>query len=264
MPVTEYSSLKVTETALETVDKFPATLRGRQDVDIMPQISGKIVSVDVKEGQKVRKGQTLFVIDRVPYEAAMQTAVANLEAAKAEVASARLNYEGKQELYAQKVISEFELKKSNNALLVAQASMQQAQAQVVNARNNLSYTIVSSPCEGVVGTLPYRAGYLVSPEMATPLTTVSDNSEMYVYFSLPENRMIELIRKYGSSDAVPASMPAVRLYLNDGSEYDVVGHIESMSGVLDKATGSVSLRTVFPNAGGLLHSGGAGNIGLSD
>ena len=90
----------------------------------MPQISGKIVSVDVKEGQKVRKGQTLFVIDRVPYEAAMQTAVANLEAAKAEVASARLNYEGKQELYAQKVISEFELKKSNNALLVAQASMQ--------------------------------------------------------------------------------------------------------------------------------------------
>lgn len=114
----------MTETALETVDKFPATLRGRQDVDIMPQISGKIVSVDVKEGQKVRKGQTLFVIDRVPYEAAMQTAVANLEAAKAEVASARLNYEGKQELYAQKVISEFELKKSNNALLVAQASMQ--------------------------------------------------------------------------------------------------------------------------------------------
>lgn len=183
MPVTEYSSLKVTETALETVDKFPATLRGRQDVDIMPQISGKIVSVDVKEGQKVRKGQTLFVIDRVPYEAAMQTAVANLEAAKAEVASARLNYEGKQELYAQKVISEFELKKSNNALLVAQASMQQAQAQVVNARNKLSYTIVSSPREGVVGTLPYRAGYLVSPEMATPLTTVSDNSEMYVYFS---------------------------------------------------------------------------------
>lgn len=111
MPVTEYSSLEVKESSLETVDKFPATFRGRQDVEIIPQISGRIMSVDVKEGQRVRKGQTLFVIDQIPYKAALQTALANLESAKAEVASAELNYEGKQELFAQKVISDFELKK---------------------------------------------------------------------------------------------------------------------------------------------------------
>lgn len=264
MPVTEYSSLTVTESALETVDRYPATFRGRQDVDIIPQVAGKIMSVNVKEGQRVRKGQTLFVIDQVPYKAALQTALANLESAKAEVASAQLNYDGKRELFAQKVISDFELKKSLNALLVAQAAMHQAEAQVTNARNDLSYTVISSPCDGVVGTLPYRAGYLVSSGMQTPLTTVSDNSEMYVYFSIPENRMIELIRRYGSSEAALKAMSGVRLYLNDGSEYGENGRIESMSGVLDKTTGSASLRAVFPNSSGLLHSGGAGNIGLSN
>lgn len=264
MPVTEYSSLKVTESTLETVDKYPATFRGRQDVEIIPQVSGKIVSVDVKEGQRVTKGQTLFVIDQIPYKASLQTALANLESAKAEVASAQLNYDGKQELFNQKVISDFELKKSHNALLVAQAAMHQAEAQVTNARNDLSYTVISSPCDGIVGTLPFRAGYLVSPGMQTPLTTVSDNSEMYVYFSLPENRMIELIRKHGSRDAVLKEMPTVRLFLNDGSEYESEGSIESMSGVLDKTTGSVSLRAVFPNPSGILHSGGAGNVGLSN
>lgn len=264
MPVAEYPSMSVTESALETVDKFPATFKGRQDVEIIPQISGKIISVNVKEGQRVGKGQTLFVIDQVPYKASLQTALATLESAKAEVASAKLNYEGKRELFAQKVISEFELKKSYNALLVAQAAMHQAEAQVDNARNDLSYTVIASPSAGVVGTLPYRAGSLVSPDMQSPLTTVSDNSEMYVYFSIPENRMIELIRTHGSDDAALKAMPAVRLYLNDGSEYDATGRIESMSGVLDKTTGSVSLRAVFPNRSGLLHSGGAGNIGLSD
>lgn len=263
MPETEYSSLNVTESSVEIVDRYPATFRGRQDVEIIPQISGKIISVDVKEGQRVSKGQTLFIIDQIPYKASLQTALANLESAKAEVASAQLNYDGKQELYSKKVISDFELKKSYNALLVAQAAMHQAEAQVTNARNDLSYTVISSPCDGVVGTLPYRAGHLVSPGMQTPLTTVSDNSEMYIYFSIPENRMIELIRLHGCADAVLKAMPAVRLYLNDGSEYGAEGRIESMSGVLDKTTGSVSLRAVFPNRDGLLHSGGAGNIGLS-
>ena len=263
MPAMEYASLEVNKSSVETVDRYPATFRGRQDVDIIPQVSGKITSVNVKEGERVKKNQTLFVIDQVPYKAALQTALANLESAKAEVASAQLNYDGKQELFAQKVISDFELKKSHNALLVAKAAMLQAEAQVTNARNDLSHTIISSPCDGVVGTLPYRAGYLVSPGMQTPLTTVSDNSEMYVYFSIPENRMIELIRRHGSTEAVLKAMPSVRLYLNDGSDYDAEGHIESMSGVLDKTTGSVSLRAVFSNASGLLHSGGAGNIGLT-
>lgn len=258
----EYEVLTVQESNVEETDRYPATIRGRQDVEIYPQITGKITAVNVTEGQRVKKGQPLFIIDQVPYKAALQTARANLSSAKANVATAKLNYDGKKELYANKVVSAFELQKAENALLSAKATQEQAEAQVTTARNDLSYTVVCSPCDGVVGTIPYRAGTLVSPSSASPLTTVSDNTEMYVYFSIPENRMISLIRRYGSADKALAAMPGVCLFMNDGSRYEEDGRIESISGVLDAQTGSVSLRAVFGNAKGLLHSGGAGNVGI--
>lgn len=258
----EYAVTVVATSDVTTIDKYPATIRGRQDVEIYPQVSGRITAVRVTEGQHVNKGQTLFIIDQVPYQAALQTANANATAARAEVATARLNYEGKQALYDNQVTSRFDLQKAENALLSAEAALEQAQAGVTDARNNLSYTVVSSPCDGVVGTIPYRVGTLVSPSSASPLTTVSDNNEMYVYFSIPENRMISLIRKYGSADKALAAMPDVCLFINDGSRYEHDGRIESISGVLDAETGSVSLRAAFRNENGLLHSGGAGNIGL--
>lgn len=261
-PQGAYEAIILTLSDAETVERFPATIKGRQDVEIFPQVSGKLISVDVKEGQRVKKGQTLFVIDQMPYKAALQTAEANLTSAKAEEASARLNHEGKTELHNEKIISDFELKKAENTLLIAKAACARAAAQVTDARNNLSYTVITSPCNGVVGTLPYRAGHLVGPDMPTPLTTVSDNSEMHVYFSLPENRMIELIRTYGSCEKTLESMPAVSLLLNDGSLYGAEGHIESISGVIDNATGATSVRAVFKNPTGLLHSGGTGNVGL--
>lgn len=259
---TEYGWMKITESNVESMEKFPAAIRGRQDVDIFPQISGKLTSVNVREGQHVGKGQILFVIDQIPYKAALQTAEANLRSAKADAASARLDCDGKRELFRQKVISEIEFRKSENALMVAEAAVMQAEAQLTDARNNLSYTMVTSPCDGVVGTLPFRVGYLASPGQTTPLTTVSDNSEMYVYFSMPENRLIDLVRTYGTVEKVLAAMPEVKLFLNDGSEYETAGHIESVSGVLDNATGAASIRAVFPNPSGLLHSGGAGNVGI--
>lgn len=262
-PVPEYGSMTVSLSDVETVETFPAAIRGRQDVDVYPQVTGRLVSVNVREGQRVRRGQTLFVIDQIAYRAALQTAEADLSSARAGVASARLDYDGKKELFSEKVISRFELQKAENALMVARAALSQAQAKVTDARNSLSYTVVKSPCDGVVGTIPFRAGYLAGPDMASPLTTVSDNSEMYVYFSVPENRMIELIRTYGSAAKVLESMPPVRLYLNDGSAYGTQGRIESISGVLDKSTGTTSVRAVFSNPAGLLHSGGAGNVALA-
>lgn len=262
LPETEYGSMTVGLSDVETVEKFPATLRGRQDVDIYPQVSGKITAVEIREGQHVKKGQTLFIIDQIPYKAALQTAEANLASAVAVASSARLDHEGKKELFGEKVISAFELQKAENALRAAEAAQAQAAAQVTDARNNLSYTVITSPCDGVVGTIPFRAGYLVSPSIASPLTTISDNSEMYVYFSMPENRMIELIRSCGSAEKVAEAMPAVSLWLNDGSEYEHDGHIESVSGVLDQSTGATSVRAVFKNPVGLLHSGGSGNVGI--
>lgn len=259
-----YPVVTVAQSAVEVTEDYPATIRGRQDIEIFPQVSGKITRVAVTEGERVCRGQTLFIIDQVPYEAALQTAIANVEAASAAVATAQLTYDGKRQLFDQKVISQFELSTAHNALLTAQAQQAQAEAQELNARNNLSYTIVTSPADGVVGTIPYRVGALVSSSSASPLTTVSDNSVMYVYFSLPENRMLSLIRRYGSVEQTLRQMPAVTLRLNDGTSYGVEGRVESISGVIDAQTGAVSLRAAFANPTGLLHSGGAGNVLITE
>ena len=252
----EYQVMDITISDKELQTTYSAAIRGRQDIDIYPQVSGTLTRLCVEEGQAVRKGQILFIIDQVPYIAALRTAEANVEAAKAGVATSQLTYDSKRELYAQKVVSEFDLKTSHNSLL----QLAQAEAQRINAANNLSYTEVKSPADGVVGTLPYRVGTLVSSGMPKPLTTVSDNSDMYVYFSMTENQMLELTRRYGSKDKALAEMPAVSLQLNDRSTYPQEGKIETISGVIDTSTGTVSLRAVFPNKDGLLTSGGSGNV----
>ena len=256
----EYAVMTLATTDREIPSTYSATIRGRQDIAIYPQVSGTISQLCVNEGQKVAKGQTLFIIDQVPYKAALQTAEANVEAAKAGVATAQLTYDSKKELFARNVVSQFDLSTANNNLLTAKAQLAQAEAQRVNAANNLSYTVVKAPANGVVGTLPYRVGALVSASIPQPLTTVSDNSDVYVYFSMTENQLLNLTRQYGSIANTLKNMPDVQLVLNDGSVYDRTGRIESISGVIDTSTGSVQLRAVFPNADGLLHSGGAGSV----
>ncbi len=244
-------------------EKYPASIEGRQDIAIFPQVAGTISEVCVTEGQKVKKGQSLFVIDQVPFKAALQMAQANVEAAQAGVATAQLVYDSRVKLYEEKVISEFDLLTSENQLLSAKAGLAQAQAQLVTAENNMTYTKVLSPVDGVVGTIPFRAGALVSPSIPQPLTTVSDNSQMYVYYSISEVQLLALTAKHGSMDEVLKSLPAVKLILADGSTYEKEGRIETISGVINRATGSVSVRAVFPNEGGILHSGASGRIVLN-
>ena len=256
----EYAVMTIATTDREILINYSATIRGRQDIAIYPQVSGTIFELCVNEGQTVSKGQPLFIIDQVPYKAALQTAEANVAAAKAGVATAQLTYDSKKELYAKNVVSQYDLLTAENTLLTAKAQLAQAEAQRVNAANNLSYTVVKAPANGVVGTLPYRVGALVSASISKPLTTVSDNSDVYVYFSMTENQLLNLTRQYGSIANTLKNMPDVRLVLNDGSVYDRTGRIESISGVIDTSTGSVQLRAVFPNADGLLHSGGAGSV----
>ena len=256
----EYAVLSVSTTDRELPTVYSASIRGRQDVNIYPQVSGTISQLLVSEGEQVRKGQTLFIIDQVPYKAALQTAEANVAAAKAAVSTAQLSYDSKKELFARNVVSQFDLTTAENSLLSAKAQLAQAEAQRVNAANSLSYTVVKATSDGIVGTLPYRVGALVSPSMPQPLTTVSDNSQMYVYFSMSENQLLALTRQYGSTAATLKQMPDVALQLSDGSLYALPGRVESISGVIDTSTGSVQLRAVFPNPDGLLHSGGSGNV----
>ncbi len=244
----------------ELKTNYSASIRGRQDIDIYPQVSGTISKVSINEGEEVREGQTLFIIDQVPYEAALKVAEANVKTAEAAVATAQLVYDSKQALFKESVISEFDLATAKNSLLTAQAQQAQAEAQLVNAKNNLSYTVVKSPCNGVAGKIPFRAGALVSPSLAKPLTTISDNSNMYVYFSMTENQLLNLIRKYGSKDSALVQMPSIQLQLNDKSMYAEQGRVESISGVIDPSTGTVSVRAVFPNPNGLLASGASGTV----
>lgn len=257
-----YATEMVRKQDITVYQKYSATIQGCRDIDIFPQVAGTITKVCVTEGQKIKKGETLFVIDQVPYRAQLQMADANVEAAQAAVATAELVAKSKQQLYDKNVVSEFELLTAKNSLATAKAALAQAEAAQVNAANNYSYTLVKSPLNGVVGTIPFRVGSLVSPQIQQPLTTVSDNSVMYVYFSMGENALLNMIDGESSMDEFIKNLPPVTLLLNNGKEYTENGRLESVSGVINRATGSVSMRAAFPNKNRVLISGASGNISI--
>ena len=256
----KFETMTVGTDSIDIVEKYSASIKGRQDVDIMPQISGRIIRLCVKEGERVKTGQVLAVIDQAPYLAALRTASANVSATQAKAETARIELQGKQALFDEKVISDYELSLARNQLAVALAELEQAKAQEADARNNLSYTKIKSPSNGVVGTLPYRIGALVSPNMAQPFTVVSDNAEMYAYFSISENMLRRYSACYGSIDSMIAGTPEVGLQLNDGSMYKAKGRIETVSGVVDPVTGTVQIKALFPNPDRELLSGSIGNV----
>lgn len=260
MPSANFKTMTVQTQEVTMTTNYSATIRGRQDIEVYPQVAGTLQRLCVTEGQKVAKGQTLFIIDQVPYQAALNTALASQQAANASLATAQLNYDSKKKLFDDGIISDVELQTAQNTLLSAKAQVAQANAQVVNARNSLSYTVVKSPANGVVGTLPYRQGALVSSAMPQPLTTVSDNNQMYVYFSIAEGQLLNMTRESGSAEAAIGAMPDVKLLLVDGSEYPYKGKVESVSGVVDRSTGTVQVRAVFDNPEKLLHSGSTGTV----
>lgn len=239
---------------------YSATIKGAQDVDIYPQVSGTITRVCVKDGENVRKGQTLFVIDQVPYQAAYMDAKATVESAEADVANAQLTCESKVKLRAQKVVSAFDLQQAQNTLRAKQAALLQAKANLLKAKNNLSYTTITSPANGVAGMVSLRVGALVSAGMSSPLVTISGNSQMYAYFSVSENQLLGLARQNGQLTDVAKLMPEVVLQLSDGTQYDRKGRVDAVSGVVDKSTGAISVRAVFANHNHLLRSGSSGNV----
>ena len=256
----EYKAMILQSTSRKLSSTYSATIRGKQDVDIRPKVQGYITDIQVKEGSIVRKDQTLFVIDQVPYQAALATAEANVDVAKAQVDAAELSANSKEMLYEEKIISDFDLRMARTTLASAKAQLAQAKANELTASNNLSYTLVKSPVDGVVGTLPFRVGTLVSPSDATPMTSVSDNSEMYVYFSMSESQVLSLKRQHGELETALMELPMVELQLSDGTIYSEKGRIEAISGIIDPTTGSVTLRAKFPNKNRLLLSGGSGTI----
>lgn len=198
----------------------------------------------------------------MPYKAALETALANVKSAEAQLQTARLTANSKEELYKEKVVSDFDRQTARNELLEAEAALAQAKAEETNARNNLSYTEVRSPVDGVASMIPYRVGALVSSSITEPLVTVSDDKNIYAYFSMAENQILDLIQQYGSLEEACRNMPSVGLTMSNGKVYEKAGRIDAISGTIDESTGVVTIRAVFPNENHLLRNGGSGTVSV--
>ena len=256
----EYAVRTIGAQSAELQTTYPATIKGMQDVEIRPKVSGFITKLCVKEGQAVKAGQLLFVIDNVTYAAAVRQARAAVNSAKAQLNTARLTYNNNEKLFKNNVIGSYELQSAKNNMQAAAAALAQAEASYVSAKENLSYCYVTSPASGVIGDLPYRVGALVSASSQQPLTTVSNISTMQVYFSMTEKELLDMTKTAGGLHTAIKDYPAVKLQLADGTIYDHPGRVATVSGVIDATTGSVSMRADFPNPQHLLKSGGSGSI----
>ena len=257
---TIYKTLTVEKSNQVLRSGFAATINGCQTVEVRPQVSGLITDIRINEGDFVRKDSTLFVIDQTPYKAAYEIASANVMSAEANLSTAKLILESSKELYEQDVVSEFELMTANNNLAEAEAKLALAKAEMNSAHNNLSYTMVKSPVNGVASMIPYRVGALVNSNISQPLVTVSDDSKIFAYFSMAENQMLDLIQEYGSLKEAIKDMPEVELVMSNGKTYKHKGKINAVSGTISASTGSVSFRAVFPNPERLLRDGGSGTV----
>ncbi len=239
---------------------YSAAISGVQTVEIRPQVSGMITEILIEEGESVRKGQVLFIIDQTPYKAAHQIAVANVKSAEAALSTAQLVYKSNKDLYEQDVVSEFDLMTAQNKLTEAEAQLALCKAEEIKASNNLSYTEVRSPVNGVASMIPYRVGALVSSSIAQPLVTVSDDSSVYAYFSMAENQMLDMVLQYGSLNNAIQQMPPVEMIMSNGQRYEYTGKINAISGTISENTGAVSLRAIFDNSNHILRNGGSATI----
>ena len=250
----EYPVVAAGTSTADMQTTYPATIKGVQDVEIRPKASGFITQINVKEGQTVGAGQVLFVIDNETAQASVRQAQAAVNTAQQQVNTAQLTYNNSKQLHQSKVIGDYELQTSQNNFEAAQAQLAQAQAGLASAQEALSFCYVKSPAAGVVGTIPFKKGALVSA--SNVLTNVSDISSMEVYFSVTEKAAMQLQQTAGGIN----SLPAVKLQLADGTIYGSEGKVTKMSGVIDAGTGTVQLIALFRNPQKLLKSGGSGTI----
>ena len=254
----EFAVRTVGESSADMQTTYPATIKGIQDVEVHPKLSGYITNVYVHEGQYVRAGQVMFTIDSETYRAAVSQSLAALNTAIAQANTTKLTYLNNKKLFAQHIIGQYELETALNSYKTAEAQVAQARASLASARETLAWCTVTAPASGVVGSLPFKKGALVSAQ--STLTTVSDVSTVEVFFSMSEADILGMSKTAGSVAGVIHEMPTVKLQLADGTVYNQPGRVVKMSGVIDATTGAYTLIAHFPNPQGLLKSGGAGQI----
>ena len=254
----EFAVRTVGESSADMQTTYPATIKGIQDVEVHPKLSGYITNVYVHEGQHVRAGQVMFTIDSETYRAAVSQAQAALNTAIAQANTTKLTYLNNKKLFAQHIIGQYELETALNSYKTAEAQVAQARASLASAHETLAWCTVTAPASGAVGSLPFKKGALVSAQ--STLTTVSDVSTVEVFFSMSEADILGMSKTSGSVAGVIHEMPTVKLQMADGAVYNQPGRVVKMSGVIDATTGAYTLIAHFPNPQGLLKSGGAGQI----
>jgi membrane fusion protein (multidrug efflux system) len=242
--------------------EYPATIQGQQNIEIRPKVDGFVAQIFVDEGASVKKGQLLFKINAPQYEQEVRTAAAAIKNAEAEVNTAKMQVEKTLPLVKEGIVSDYELKSANFNLHAKEAALAQAKASLANARTNLGYTSISSPADGVVGSIPYKTGSLVSSSSAMPLTTVSNISHVFAYFSFNEKQFLDFTESFAgkSMNDKLKHFPAVTLLLANGAEYELKGRMESVGGLINTETGAVNLRAGFPNPEGQIRSGASATI----
>jgi len=257
-----YPVFTVNAQTTELNSDYPATIEGIQNIDIRPKVDGFIQKILVDEGAVVKKGQLLFTIMAPQYEQEVRTARAAISSAEADVNAAQLQVNKTRPLVEKDIISKYDLDAAQLTLQSRKAALAQARAALANAQLNLGYTSITSPVDGVVGSLPFRTGSLVSSSSTEPLTTVSNTSKVYAYFSLNEKQLLDFSKTYKGSTLAQQmkNIPAVSLVLADGTVYAQNGKIESINGQINTATGSASLRATFPNPVSLLKNGASASV----
>jgi len=256
-----FETMTVKKSDIELPYKFSARMKGQNDVTVTPQVSGQLMKICVAEGQQVRQGQTLFIIDSRNAQLELEAAKANLQAALAQENSAKLEFESNQNLFDKKIVSSYMLSNSENAYKQAQASVAQAQAAVNRAKVNLGFCTITASVSGVIGEIPVRTGDQVSP--MTQLTMLSGNTTMYAEFSVTE-AIVEAMVKEGVKatelEKYLANMPPATFIMKSGTEYPHQGRVVSLTGVVNAATGSLTAKVSFPNPDGHLYSGIQGTV----
>ena len=240
--------------------RFSAKMKGTNDVTISPQVSGQLMEICVREGEQVKKGQKLFVIDQRNAQLELEAAEANLQAALAQESNAKLEFESNRNLFAKNIVSKYMLDDSENIYKQAQASVTQSQAAVNRAKVNLGYCTITAPVSGLIDEIPVRVGDQVGPGMQ--LTMVSGNDKMYAEFSLPESILEHAVANGFSlrKDLSLKDFPDVTFVMKNGTEYEHKGRVTTATGMVNATTGTIALKATFPNPDLNLYSGIQGSV----
>jgi len=262
MPVKNYQVLIMDPRPANVNFDFPATIQGQQIIEIRPKIDGYVDAIYVKEGASVKKGQLLFRIRNPLYEQEEVTAKASIQSAIADVNAAKMNVEKVRPLVEKDIVSKYQLESAQYTLQAKEAALAQAQATLANAQTNLAYTMLRSPQDGVIGSIPYKIGALVNSTTTSPLTTLSNIGNVYAYYALNEKQLLQFAETTpgASMQEKLQVLPPAILLLADGTEYPYRGKVETASGLIATETGTASFKASFPNPMGIIRSGASATV----